>query len=122
YTVNNVAIMHSDTGEFYYKYLGDENETFIDNFTATLSLPEFSQNDINIFAHGPLNGNINFNDNNQIVLQVEEVDANNFIEARVLYPTSYTPLSNKTGNSDLNAILDKERAFQQEMERDLERR
>jgi uncharacterized membrane protein len=30
YTLLNVAVMHNDTGEFYYKYLGEENETPID--------------------------------------------------------------------------------------------
>lgn len=122
YIVNNVTIVHNDTGEFYYKYLGDENETPINNFTASLSLPEFNRDDINIFAHGPLNGTINFADDNLIVLQVEDVEPNNFIEARVVYPTSYTPLSTRTGNSNLDTILNQERTYQEEIEEDLIRR
>lgn len=122
YTVSNVAIIHSDTGEFYYKYLGEENETFIESFSATLSLPEFHRDDIQIFAHGPLNGRIGFTEDNQVILNVEDVRANNFIEARVLYPTSYTPLSTRTGDSDLNTILNQERAYQENIEEEIERR
>src|SRR5699024_10194495 len=83
---------------------------------------EFNRDDINIFAHGPLNGTISFTDDNLIVLQVEDVEANNFIEARVLYPTSYTPLSTRTGNSNLNTILNQERTYQEDIEEDLIRR
>lgn len=122
YKVNNVAILHEDTGEFYYQYLGEENETFIEYFSATLSLPQFNSEDIQIFAHGPLNGTINFNNDNLILLQVEDVGANNFIEARVLYPTAYTPLSTRTGNSDRETILNQERKYQQSVEDDLIRR
>lgn len=122
YTVNNVAILHEDTGEFYYQYLGEENETFIEYFSATLSLPSFNMDDMDIFAHGPLNGTIGFTEDDQVTLSVEDVDANNFIEARVLYPTSYTPLSTRTGNSDRATILNQEEEYLQEIEQDLERR
>ena len=122
YTVNNLAVLHSDIGEFYYQYLGEENNTFIESFTASLSLPQFNRDDLHIFAHGPLNGTINFTENNNIFLQVEDVGSGNFIEARVLYPTTYTPLSNRTGNSDLDTILNQEQEYQQGIEEDLLRR
>ena len=116
YMINNVAIVHDDIGEFYYKYLGDENETFIESFTASLSLPEFNQDEIDIFAHGPSHGTIEFRGNDQIILEIEDVESNNFIEARVLYPTSYTPLSNRSGNSDYQTIIDQEIVYQSGVE------
>lgn len=122
YTVNNVAIVHTDIGEFYYKYLGDENETFVESFTASLSLPQFNQEDIDIFAHGPSHGTIEFSNNGQILLEIEDVEANNFIEARVLYPTSYTPLSNREGSSDYQTILNQEIEYQTGVEEEQARR
>ena len=122
YMINNVAIVHDDIGEFYYKYLGDENETFIESFTASLSLPEFNQDEIDIFAHGPSHGTIEFRGNDQIILEIEDVESNNFIEARVLYPTSYTPLSNRSGNSDYQTIIDQEIVYQSGVEEEEARR
>lgn len=116
YNLLNVAIMHSDTGEFYYKYLGDENETPINYFSATLLLPKLDRENIKIFAHGPLNGNINFIDNDLIKLEVSGVPTRTFVEARVLYPKEYTPLSIKSGNRNLSNILEEETSFIQELE------
>ena len=116
YNLLNVAIMHSDTGEFYYKYLGDENETPIDYFSATLLLPRLDRESIKIFAHGPLNGNINFIDNDLIKLEVSGVPTRTFVEARVLYPKEYTPLSTNSGNKNLSSILEEETSFIQELE------
>ena len=116
YNLLNVAIMHSDTGEFYYKYLGDENETPIDYFSATLLLPRLDPGNVKIFAHGPLNGNINFIDNDLIKLDVSDVPTRTFVEARVLFPNSYTPLSTNTGNKNLSSILEEETSFIRELE------
>jgi uncharacterized membrane protein len=111
YTLLNVAVMHSDTGELYYKYLGDENKTPIDYFSVNLILPEFNREDIKIFGHGPLNGTINFTDTDLIRLKVDDVPTRTYIEARILYPKDYTPLSNNTGNKDLNELLDEEASY-----------
>ena len=110
YSLKNVAAIHSDTGELYYKFIGDNNETQIEYFKANLNLPKFNQEDIKIFAHGPLNGNINF-DNNRIILEVNNVPSNTFVEARILFPLDYIPNATRLGNSSLNDILNKEEAL-----------
>lgn len=116
YTLLNVAVMHNDTGEFYYKYLGEENETPIDYFSANLTFSEFHKENIKIFAHGPLNGTINFVDDNSIKLEVVDVPNRTYIEARVLYPKEYTPLSNNTGNSSFNGIMEEEASYIRKLE------
>ena len=110
YTLYNVAAAHSDTAELYYKFLGENNETPIDYFSANIYLPQFTQDDINIFAHGPSNGNIFF-DNQSIKLEVANVPSNTFVEARVLFPLDYLPFASRTGTSSLSDILDEERVL-----------
>lgn len=110
YTLYNVAVIHSDTAELYYKFLGKNNETPIDYFSANIYLPQFKQDDINIFAHGPSNGNIFF-ENQSIKLEVTNVPSNTFVEARVLFPLDYLPFASRTGTSSLSDILDEERVF-----------
>lgn len=122
YTIKNVAIIHNDIGELYYQYIGDENQTRIDYFQAILVLPQFNKDDIKIFAHGPLNGNINFADNNLIRLEVSSVPSNTFVEVRVLYPKDYTPLATRFGNSRFDALMDEELGYLEEIEQKAERR
>lgn len=107
YSLKNVAAIHSDTGELYYKYIGENNDIAIEHFKANLNLPEFNQEDIKIFAHGPLNGKINF-DNESIKLEVNNLPSNTFVEARVLFPLDYIPNATRLGNSSLNDILNEE--------------
>lgn len=111
YDIIDVALMHKDTGELYYKFIGNENKTPIKRFSATISLPQFDKNRIKIFGHGPLNGEINFTNDNKIGLEVDNVPKNTFVEARILYPLVYTPLSNKAGNRTLAGILQEEKEF-----------
>lgn len=111
YDFINAAVMHKDTGELYYKFIGEENEAPIDHFLATISLPQFDENKIKIFGHGPLNGSIHFTDDGKIRLEVRDVSSHKFVEARVLYPLEYTPFCNITGNNTLDDILQEEKDF-----------
>ena len=117
YTLYDVAAVHSDTGELYYKFIGESNETPIDYFSANINLPQFNQEDIKIFAHGPLNGNINF-DNQSIKLDVTNVPRNTFVEARVIFPLDYIPFASRTGNSSFNNILDEEKTLVEKIKKD----
>ena len=57
YTIKNVAKRYNDTGELFYKFLGEQNDTPIDLFFANITLPqEDTDNRVRMFAHGPLNG------------------------------------------------------------------
>lgn len=110
YTLIDAAAIHSDTGELYYKLIGENNETQIDYFKANINLPDFNQEEIKIFGHGPLNGNINF-DNETIRLEVSNIPSRTFVEARVLFPVDYIPQATRTGNSSMDNILDEEQAL-----------
>lgn len=117
YTLNDVAIKHKDTGELYYKFLGHENNTPIDYFSATISLPSIDKNKTQIFAHGPANGKISFVDQDLIKLQVSHVPARTFVEARVLFPSSIIPASTNLGYKSFDNIIDEELSFEQDRQR-----
>src|SRR5699024_5652219 len=118
YTLKNVAVRHEDTGEFYYKFLGKENETPIDYFSATIKLPKFNKEDIDIFGHGPFNGEIHFVNNDLIQLEIEDVPSETFIEARVLFPLDYISNSTNTGDNKLNNILEEEEKYNDKINED----
>lgn len=108
YRLKDVAIKHTDTGELYYKFLGSENSTPIEFFSASVRLPGKDRENTKIFAHGPLNGNINFLEDDLIKLEVSNVPTNTFIEARILFPTSFIRESTNQGNSTFDNIMSEE--------------
>ena len=112
YTVKNVAVKYKDTGELYYKFIGQNNSTPVDYFSATIRLPEKVNDKVKIFAHGPLNGEINFINDSVIKLEVENVSANTFVEARILFPETFIPASTKIVSSNAyNNIMNEELSF-----------
>ncbi len=108
YRLKNVAIKHIDTGELYYKFLGRENSTPIEFFSASVRLPGKNRENTKIFAHGPLNGNINFIEDDLIKLEVSNVPTNTFIEARILFPETFIRESTNEGNNTFDNIMNEE--------------
>lgn len=92
YKVLNVVKVYNDIAELYRKFIGDTNKQSIENVNIKIKLPKGSElyeygNDIKIWGHGPLNGEIKFNDNNQVVLSNDNLNGNQYIEARIIMPT-----------------------------------
>lgn len=118
YIIKNVAKKYNDIGELYYKFLGAENDTPIDFFSANIRLPEKDVNDkVKIFAHGPLNGEINKISDNTVNLQVEDVPKDTFIEARILFPREFIPASQNIIDKDgYSNIINEEAQLQDEIE------
>lgn len=119
YTIKNVAIKYNDIGELYYKFLGSENETPIDKFTVEIKLPKDDvDNKVKIFAHGPLNGQVNRKTNNIIYMEVDNVPEDTFIEGRILFPTEFIPNStNIVDKNNYSSILNEEESFQKQIEK-----
>lgn len=118
YIVKNVAIKYNDIGELYYKFLGRENETPIDDFTVEIKLPQNDVNDeVKIFAHGPLNGQILRKTNNIAYMEVKDVTKDTFIEGRILFPREFISSSNNTVNKDnYTNIINEEVSLQKQIE------
>ncbi|NLY76918.1 MAG: DUF2207 domain-containing protein [Tissierellia bacterium] len=116
YTVKNVAVKYMDTGELYYKFLGDENETPIGFLGINIKLPQNINDQVKIFAHGPTNGTINFSGNNMVRAEVEGVPTDTFVEVRVLFPADFIPMSSKLVDKNAyDEIIEEELSYIQEI-------
>lgn len=118
YTIKNVAVKHSDTGELYYKFLGKENETHIDYFSVNLNLSEFEKDNINIFTHGSEEGKIYFSDM-LIKSEVRDLSSGEFVENRILFPIEYIFLSKNIGEKSFKEIIEEEESIAEKIEEDL---
>lgn len=110
YKVLNAAVKYNDVAELYWKFMGRETEVIIRDFKVDFKLPKGANyDDIKVFAHGPLSGNIQKLDDENIVIFVDKMPPNTFVEARILFPTKLIEKSTKIVDKDaLGPILEEE--------------
>jgi len=93
YRVVNAVKIHPDVAELYRKFIGEANGNKISYVQVNLTLPpgaeQFKQGeDIRIWGHGPLNGEIQFAGPNAVVMKVSDLPSATFMEGRVVMPVS----------------------------------
>lgn len=110
YTIKNAVRKYNDTAELYWKFIGTENKTPIENVSINITLPEGSkEEDIKIWGHGPLTGNSSIVDDKTVNLSISNLPAERYIEARLLFPIKLVPGSKKVYKEDaVDRILSEE--------------
>ncbi len=110
YTLKNVAIKYNDTGELQYKFIDDYNTTFIKDFNIDITLPNEVNDLVKIFAHGPPNGVVSFKDDQTVNLHITDLESENMVEGRILFPVSFIENSTNIVDEDAfnNIILEEE--------------
>lgn len=126
YVVKNAAIRYNDTGELYYKFLGEDNKTPIGYFAVYINLPyKYDSYMVRVFVHGPYNGTINKIDSGMLLylLQAKNVPPKTFFEGRLLFPPEYIAESTNFQNIDrYQEIIDEEEAIRQKKEQNIKRK
>ena len=119
YRVVNAVKVHSDTAELYRKFIGSDNAQKIREVKVNLKLPAGAVNyeqgqDIRIWGHGPLNGEVNFTAPGVVTWQVKDLPAHTFVEGRVVMPPALFPAAPAeayTGKTALPGILAEEQKW-----------
>lgn len=113
YTVENAVIVHEDTAELYWQFIGDEWTERTDQARVTLTLPgETKPEDIMAWGHGPLHGEVKIATPGVINWTVDGLPTETYLEGRVLFPTSLVPLAeNLSGEEALSSIIAEEDAL-----------
>ncbi|HYE80798.1 MAG TPA: DUF2207 domain-containing protein [Clostridia bacterium] len=116
YKVLNVASKYNDTGELYWKFMGEDTDVKIENFDLKITLPEGAAKDqIKVFGHGPLSGVSEIVDSRIVGLKVDKLLPHNYLEARVLFPTGLIKDSKKiVAKEALSSILSEEKGYADE--------
>ncbi|MEQ8176381.1 MAG: DUF2207 domain-containing protein [Syntrophomonadaceae bacterium] len=121
YRVNKAVKIHNDTAELYRKFIGESNGNKIAAVQVNLKLPAGAEKyrqgeDIRIWGHGPLNGEVEFAGADKVVWKVTDLPAYTFVEGRVVMPTALfggIPASYRTSLNALPAILAEEEGWAQ---------
>lgn len=109
YTLRNVAVQYNDIAEVFWNFIGDQWDTSIKNVHIKLILPDAAKKDtIYVYGHGSDNGKFE-KTNNVIDLYAYDLDANQALDARILFSKLAIPSCNKIVNkSVLNQYIHQE--------------
>jgi uncharacterized membrane protein len=110
YQLKNVAALYNDTAEFYWKFFDESNTSPIGHIKIEVELPslEVSAEGLKVFGHGPLAGKVSIREDGKIVYELFKLSSGEMVEARILFPTSMIPDSNKKINQNKFAEIMKE--------------
>jgi|GEM_PF-4111578 len=102
YQLKNVATLYNDTAEFYWKFFDESNASSIGHIKIEIELPyaEVSAEEIKVFGHGPLSGNVSIREDRKVVYEVFGLSPGEIVEARILFPTRMIPNSTKIINQN----------------------
>ena len=60
YLIGNVIVMHNDIAELYYNFIGYDFDDEIERYQLRVVLPDPTTEQIRVWAHGPLTGEVSF--------------------------------------------------------------
>ena len=94
YRVEDVVTVYDDVADFHYKFVGEENQKLIGLVDVTLKLLfDADTNRVKAWAHGPLNGNVKF-DNGLLQFKIAPLSPKKSWEARVIFPPIWVNKAN----------------------------
>lgn len=120
YKIIDAVKNYADCSEFYWQFVSTESEIPATHITGTIILPHavLSKNDLRTWAHGPLNGNIKIDSEQQVSFEVQNFPANTMLEARIVTPNYiFANNKNKKNENKLESILEQEQQWADEANR-----
>lgn len=111
YTIVDAVKNYADCSEFYWQFISTSSSIPANKVTGTIILPTEVTNieDLRVWAHGPLNGNIERKSNDTVYFEVDGLKSRTMLEARVVTPTYiFANNENTSSNQKLNSILEQE--------------
>lgn len=87
YKISGAVKKYNDIGEFYWKFIGKENETLIEKLQINVVLPEgANRGEMKAFGHGPLDGRWQIVDDRTITFSAANVSSGRYVEVRTIFP------------------------------------
>ena len=116
YKVMRAVDSYDDVAELYWKFLGDGWDVGTRSLRYRVILPDPGARfpELQIFQHGPLNGQIRSTSATEIVGTTSDVPAETFVEARMLFPKQLVPGAEKQSGTRLAAAKAEEERFARE--------
>ena len=114
YKIIDAVKNYNDCSEFYWQFVSTDSEIPANKVTGTIKLPNIVENleDLRVWAHGPLNGNVKKDSNDTVSFEVEGLEENTMLEARIVTPRLVFGINNNTSNEyKVQSILEQEQEW-----------
>lgn len=124
YTVKDAVKTYNDCSEFYWQFIGETNGIPADKVQGTIKLPKAVENkeNIKVWAHGPLNGEIQIVDNETVSFEVNYLSEETMVETRIAVTENiFTTNENVLERYELENIIEEETAWADEANRERDR-
>ena len=110
FTLKNAIKVYRDTAELYWKAIGTGWDVRTDRVRVEVLFPPgVSQEELRVWAHGPLQGEVTTTDAPSMLVTVESLPPNEFVECRATFPTAAVPAATRKIDKDaLKSILEEE--------------
>ncbi len=102
YKIVDAVCNYLDCSEFYWQFISTESAIPAKQVIGTITLPKPVSNkeDLKVWAHGPLNGNITIVSNDTVKFEIEKLGKNTMLEARIVTPTNIFANNQNTKNQN----------------------
>lgn len=117
YTITDAIKIYNDCSEFYWQFVGDTNGIPAYEVKGTIKLPSSvsTKENLKVWAHGPLNGEIQIVDNQTVSFTVSYLETGTMLEARVVTTENiFTECTNVVNRYELENIIEEETAWADE--------
>lgn len=124
YRIVDAVKNYKDCSEFYWQFISTDSEIPANLVEGTIKLPVavYNKEDLKVWAHGPLNGNIEIVSNNTVKFEVKNLEENTMLEARIVTPTNiFYENQNQLNVAKLDSILTQEQTWADEANAQRER-
>lgn len=113
YKITGAVKKYNDIGELYWKFIGRENETFIENLEIFVTLPVGSRKEeMKIFGHGPRDGNWNIIDDSTVKFTANNISSGTYVELRTIFPKELLSVMNTSINENkFDSIMAEENRY-----------
>ncbi len=111
YTVTNAVSNYNDCSELYWQFLGTDNGIYVNKATGTIKLPKQVENmdNLRVWAHGPLNGEITRVANDTVKFEIDNLQTQTMLEVRIVTSENiFTKNTNVKNTNELESIINEE--------------
>ena len=125
YTVNDVVKVYNDCAELYWQFIGENFDAPANSVTGTITLPNSVEvlDNLRVWGHGHLNGDIRRTDNKTVTFTMSPFTTGTYLEVRVavLEPEMFSGATRRSNSNAIQSIISEETVWADEANAQRER-
>jgi uncharacterized membrane protein len=119
YVAKGAAKRFTDTAQLYWKFIGADTAVESRDVAVTVHLPDgVTRDQVRAWAHGPLWGSVTIEPDASVVMTVDPLPAQTFVEGRILFPAAALPEAPQQPGVKLKQALAEEQRLADQANRD----